>query len=123
MKKLLLTALLCFCVNAHAFNWVKVGEIVNDRIPVYVDVDNISKRNGLVYYWSLHDDPSTTSSTIYKLKADCIEERVVLMTLTGYNQPMGKGKITLSHAPDVFHYPQPKTSMYLGMKYACDRAK
>ena len=54
MKKLLLTALLCFCVNGFAFNWKKVGETVSGN-SFFVDVDNIKKHHGLVYYWELAD--------------------------------------------------------------------
>ncbi|MAI29543.1 MAG: hypothetical protein CMP38_04970 [Rickettsiales bacterium] len=121
MKKLLLLTLLCFSINGFAFNWKKIGE--DESFSVYIDVDNINERNGLVYYWSLHDTPSITSSTIFKSKVDCIEERVVVTTLTIYNQPMGKGEISLSLVPDAFHYPQPNTSMYLEMKFACANAK
>ena len=54
MKKLLLLTLLCFSINGFAFNWKKVTESVMGD-SVYVDVDNIKKHNGLVYYWRLVD--------------------------------------------------------------------
>ena len=54
MKKLLLTALLCFCLNAYAFDWKKV---IVDRSgdSYYVDVDNLKKQNGFLYYSRLED--------------------------------------------------------------------
>ena len=55
MKKLLLTALLCFCVNAYAFKWKKV--IVDGSGDSYsVEVDNLKKQNGLLYYSRLEDN-------------------------------------------------------------------
>ena len=53
MKKLLLLTLLCFSINGFAFNWKKVIE--TSRGDSYIDIDNIKKRNGLVYYWRLDD--------------------------------------------------------------------
>ena len=78
MKKLLLLTLLCFSINGFAFNWVKVAENTLGNSN-YVDVDNIKKHNGLVYYWKLVDllEPleSGTNSTISKYKIDFEEEK------------------------------------------------
>jgi len=49
MKKLLLLTLLCFSINGFAFNWQKVAENTSGN-SFYVDIDNIKKHNGLVYY-------------------------------------------------------------------------
>ena len=122
MKKLTLTFLLLFSINGFAFNWKKLGDF-DDGGGFYVDADNISKRNGLVYYWSMKNTPSEPSSTIYKNKADCMDEKVILMTLTVYSQLMGKGEVTKSWTPDLFTYPQPNQGVYLGMKYACNNAR
>ena len=53
MKVIFFTTLLLFSINGFAFNWKKVAE--GSMGDLYVDVDNIKKRNGLVYYWVLSD--------------------------------------------------------------------
>ena len=44
MKKLILTVLLCFCVNAHAFNWVEVIDVRKGLDRIYVDSKSIKKK-------------------------------------------------------------------------------
>ena len=53
MKKILFFTLICFCLNVHALNWKKV--LVDRSDSYYVDVDNIKKKNGLLYYSRLED--------------------------------------------------------------------
>ena len=126
MKKLLLTALLCFCVNAYAFNWKKVGESTKGNSH-YVDVDNMKKHNGFLYYWSLGDwlEPNSvgTYSHINKFKVDCGEEKQTWLSATFYSQNMGKGRITSDSAINKIEYPKPNSIGYDVMKFACDRAK
>ena len=56
MKKLLLTTLLCFCVNAYAFNWVKIGIVKgSDGADIYLDTENIKKMDNFIYFWVLLD--------------------------------------------------------------------
>ena len=77
MKTILFSILILCSVNAFSFNWKKVGENISGD-SYYVDVDNIKKLNGLVYYWVLGDylEPfdSETNSTISKYKVDFGEE-------------------------------------------------
>ena len=56
MRVILFTTLLLFSINGFAFNWTKVSENT-DGDSYYVDVDNIKKHNGLVYFWTLGDYP------------------------------------------------------------------
>ena len=128
MKKLLLTALLCFCVNAYAFNWKKVAE--DDLGNFYVDVDNIKKHNGLVYYWDLIDvlEPvklpaGNANSTINKHKVNCVEEKTTRLNTTWYSLSTGKGRIIYEDSPNGIRYPKPNTIGYVVMKFACDNAK
>ena len=132
MKKLLLTALLCFCVNAYAFNWEKVFENRSGvSFYVDVDVDNIKKRDGFVYYWQLNDflEPITGSlgivnSVIEKYKVNCVEEKQTLLNGTFYSQSMGRGKIIDEDSPNKIKYPRvPKVLEYAAMKFVCDNAK
>ncbi|GIR48752.1 MAG: hypothetical protein CM15mP58_08490 [Burkholderiaceae bacterium] len=56
-------------------NWKKVAEN-NFEMVYYVDVDNLKKHNGLVYYWRLVDylEPlcRIANSSISKWKVDCV---------------------------------------------------
>tara|TARA_A100001015_G_C14928334_1_gene687428 strand:+ start:293 stop:499 length:207 start_codon:yes stop_codon:yes gene_type:complete len=65
MKVVLLTTLLLFSINGFAFNW---KEVTTNRSgdTYYVDVSNIKKHNGLVYYWQLDDflEPSYGDSSV-----------------------------------------------------------
>ena len=122
MKKLLLLTLLCFSINGLAINWKKV---VVDRSgdSYYVDVDNIKKRNGLLYYSRLEDylkPKNGDYSLIRKYKVDCIEGKRTWLSDTFYNQPMGKGKITGEISPKKINYPKPNSIGYVVMKFACD---
>ena len=78
MKVILLTTLLLFSVNGFAFNWKKVTDDESGN-SFYVDVGNIKKHNGLVYYWELNDylEPlmGTANSNISKYKVYCAEEK------------------------------------------------
>ena len=134
MKKLLLTTLLCFCVNAYAFNWVEVtGNSMGDS---YVDVDSIKKSNGLIYCLVLIDNLKSIAggpySSIGKWKVDCLNEKVVWLSLSSYSNSMGKGKVTSANyhssnlvglTPNKTLYPTLNSPYYNLMKFACDRAK
>ena len=122
MKKLLLTALLCFCLNAYAFNWKKV---IVDRSgdSYYVDVDNLKKRNGLLYYSRLEDylEPKNGDySFIRKFKVDCSDGKRIWISDTYYSRPMGKGKIIKKRTSNKTLFPRPDTIEYITMKYACN---
>ena len=47
MKKLNLTVLLCFCVNAYAFNWVEVIDVRKGLDRIYVDFKSLKKEINL----------------------------------------------------------------------------
>ena len=119
MKKLLLLTLLCISINGFAFNWKKVAKTYNGN-PVYIDVNNIKKHNGLVYYWLLGDwlepDSDGVNSAISKYKVDCVEEKQTLMNLTFYSQSMGKGKIISEGNPNIIEHPKPESVGYLVRK-------
>ena len=89
MKTILFSILLLFSINGFAFNWKEVAEN-SDGDSFYVDVDNIKKHNGLVYFWMLTDliEPfqSGTNSYIDKNKVDCIEEKRTWLSSTSYSQ-------------------------------------
>ena len=122
MKFIIFSIFLLLSNNGFAFNWKKV---VEDRSgdSYYVDVDNIKKNNGLVYYWRLEDflEPKYGDySFIRKFKVDCVKEKRTWLSDTFYNQPMGKGKITDEQFPNKISYPKPNSIGYVVMKFACN---
>tara|TARA_A100001015_G_scaffold189164_1_gene210688 strand:+ start:484 stop:876 length:393 start_codon:yes stop_codon:yes gene_type:complete len=126
MKKLLLFTLLCFSINGFAFNWKYISENTNGS-SYYIDVDNIKKHNGLVYYWELGEllEPrsSGTISFINRYKVDCIEGKRTWLSASGYRLPRGKGTQTVEVNPNQTQYPKPNAVGYSVMKFACDYAK
>ena len=121
MKKLLLLALFSFSINGFAVNWKK---IVVDRSgdSYYVDVDNIKKQNGLLYYSRLEDflkPKKGDYSFIRKFKVDCAKGKRTWLSDTFYNQPMGRGKITGEINLKKISYPKPNSIGYIVMKFAC----
>ena len=134
MKTILFSILILFSINGFAYNWKKVVEGVDVEVPIlvedsiYVDVDNIKKHNGLVYYWELVDlrQPYVGNSLIYKAKADCVEEKLTKLNVTWYSQSMGKGRIlfqdmaTEDNVPNKIQYPKPTSVRYEVMKFVCN---
>ena len=111
MKVILFTTLLLFSINGFAQNWEFVVKS-KDGDTFYIDIDNIKKHKGLVYYWSMVDllEPSEYGdySAISKFKVDCGEEKQYRLSNTYYSQPMGKGRITTETTPNNVTYPKPK---------------
>ena len=135
MKKLLLTALLCFSINGFAYNWKKVGEsIIGDTL--YVDTDSIKKTNDAVYFWSLMDylEPSNTIqitprkmvasySLISKYKVDCKENKLTNLSSTSYTGQMAKGRVINESMRNSSSYPKPHTFIRTAMEFVCNNAK
>ncbi len=83
----------------------------------YVDVDNIKKHNGFVYYWQLTDYSKPTkgtsgdaNSSIIKFKVDCGEEKQTWLNKNYYSQLMGRGKFIGEGIPNFIQYPNPKST-------------
>ena len=126
MKVILFTTLLLFSINGFAFNWVEVAEDPKGD-TFYIDIDNIKKHKGLVYYWELVDYLKPLGDEVYshlvKWKVDCGEEKRNGLTVTTYDQSMGKGKILGEWNPNKTYHPRPNTVGHSTMKFACDNAK
>ena len=122
MKTILFSILFLFSVNGFAFNWKKVVE--HSMGDSYIDIDNIKKRNGLVYYWQLDDylEPPDVrfNSIISKFKVNCVEEKRTLMNETYYSQSMGKGRIVFEDSANKIQYPKPQSIGYALMKSICN---
>ena len=128
MKTILFTTLLLFSVNGFAFNWTKITETSGETF--YIDVNNMKKRNGLVYVWVLadQDEPSQFNqgnaySFITKQKVDCEEETTTVLSATFHGRPMGNGRIVYEYNPNKVTYERPNTAGYTLMKFACRYAE
>ena len=124
MKKFIFLSFLLFSVNSHAVRWEKVVDVDGDSY--YVDVENIKKHNGFVYYWTMYDylEPYAELgylSGIGKYKADCEKKRQTWLTLTLYSLNMGKGKLLSDEKPNQTVLLDPRTPMYKAMEFACKR--
>ena len=101
MKKLNLTVLLCFCVNAYAFNWVEVIDVRKGLDRIYVDSKSIKKRNNFVHFWQLSaygfiEGP--TQSTITRMKVNCLDTKQKhLVFQRSYKKLLSRGRILNSH--------------------------
>jgi len=126
MKTILFSILILFSINGFAFNWKMIGENTIGS-SFYVDIDNIKKRNGLVYYWTLDDylEPPDVrfNSIISKFKVNCVEEKQTWLNGTYYSQSMGRRKIIVEDNSDETQYPKPNSVGYIVMKSVCNYVK
>ena len=106
MKITLFSIILLFSINAFAVSWKKLSENESGS-TFYVDVENIKKDNGFVYYWILIDYLKSTEigthSDISEYKVNCVDEKQTWLSNTFYSQPMAKGEIITENIP-VWNY-------------------
>ena len=128
MKTLILTVLLCFCVNAHAFNWVEVIGVRKGLDRIYVDSKSIKKRNKFAYFWQLSaygfiEGP--TQSTITRMRVNCSDKKQTHLVFQGsYKQPMSRGRILNSHnfLSESFYFTPPRIKPAV-VKFVCNHTK
>ena len=91
MKITLFSIILLFSINGFASSWKKLSENESGS-TFYVDVKNIKKDNGFVYYWILIDYLKSTEigthSDISEYKVNCVDEKQTWLSNTFYSQPM-----------------------------------
>ncbi len=122
MNKLLLSILIFFSINAFAHNWYKVGE--ENGNSLYVDVDDLKRQNGFVYYWELIDlkEPIYGAlSSISKFKANCSEKKKAMLSVNSFTGQMGKYILINEATYDGSIFVDASKS--IEMKFACERAK
>ena len=127
MKKLILTVLLCFCVNAHAFNWVEVIDVRKGLDRIYVDSKSIKKRNEFVHFWQLSAYgfiEGLTQSTITRMKVNCLDTKQKhLVFQRSYKKLLSRGRILNSHnlLSESFYLKPPKIKPAV-VKFVCNHA-
>ena len=128
MKKLILAALLCFCINAYAFNWVEVIDVRKGLDRIYVDSKSIKKRNKFVHFWQLSAHgfiEGSTQSTITRMKVNCSDEKQThLVFQKSYKRPISRGRILNSHnfLNENFYSIPPKLKPAV-VKFVCNHDK
>ena len=126
MKFILFSILILFSINRFATNWKKILKSKNGS-SFYVDIDNIKKRNGLVYYWELTDYPKLDKfddfSTVTKFEVDCEKRKKTYFNFTTYGHPMGEGRTITELTPNKTIYLKKFLIGYTLMKFVCARAK
>ena len=122
MKFIAFSILLLFSINGFALNWKKFYE--NPMGDSYVDIDNITKRNNVVYYSRLFDylkpSPIGVNSSISEFTADCISEKITWICSVYYSQQMGKGSVVKEGTFNRRLYPRPDSVDYMTMKFVCN---
>ena len=107
--------------------WTEVSE--NVEATSYIDKDTIKQRGGYVYWWDLDDNlknffkDGTLSVKAYE-QGDCKVNRVKVLSLVFYKQPMGNGKgATFNPRNEEWRYPLPDTIGGHKLNYACNYVK
>ena len=126
MKVLLFLSLIFSSLNLYAFNWEKVVDVEGDTY--YVDLENIKKHNGLIYYWTMYDylEPMPKLgflSGVGKYKVDCEQKKQTWLSLSLYSQNMGKGKLLSDEKPNQTVYLKPQMPMFKAMEFVCNLGK
>ena len=95
MRLVFFHLLLLFSANVLATNWQKV--YINPMGDSYVDVNNLQKRNNVVYYSRLFDytqpSPIGVNSSVSQFTVDCIGEKITWLSSKYYKGRMGKGEV------------------------------
>ena len=122
MKNFSVIFFVCLSTKVLASNWV---EVVGTADSSYIDVDNITKDSGYVFYSSMSNMSSMgLNSVIIESKADCSKKKVIELTKTFYGQTMGRGiKYEEENSEKTEFYPENGSTEHRIMKFACQHLK
>ena len=122
MRLIFFHLLFLFSANVLAANWQKV--YVNPMGDSYVDVNNLQKRNNVVYYSRLFDytqpSPIGVNSSVSQFTVDCIGEKITWLSSKYYKGRMGKGEVIKEGNFNRRMFPRPDTVDYITMKFVCN---
>ena len=128
MKKLLLIFALLFSAAMSSSpvraEWTRVSENEFGTI-FYVDFERIRKHDGYVYYWELINllkpGPNGVLSAKTYIQCDCKLFSFKTLSISSYEEPMGKGTgNTFTSDPD-WQYPPPSSSIETMLKLVCSQ--
>ena len=85
--------------------WTYVATGESTGVKSYIDLENIRKHDGYVYFWSLNDylkpDKFGDFSSIVYLQGDCNTFRIKYLSDSYHTEPMGRGTpSSSSNVPD-----------------------
>ena len=122
MKYSLFIISICLSAKALTSSWVEVSGPTDS---VYIDIDNITKDRGFVFYSSMSNMSSMgLNSVITKIKADCNEKKIIQLAKTYYGQTMGRGiKYEEDDGEKIEFYPKENSMEYKMMNFACEKTK
>ena len=124
MKKLLIIFSLLITTPSFA-DWKYVTTTADDTADYYIDMDQIRKEGGLVYYWGLTNlkkpDSGGDLSYVYLVQGDCKLFRVIFFAEHYYKKNMGNGKLSGSYLnPSDWNSPEKDTANGALLKKACE---
>ncbi len=122
MHLIFFSLLFLFSANVFATNWQRV--YINPMGESYVDVNNLQKRNNVVYYSRLFDytqpSPIGVNSSVSQFTVDCIGEKITWLSSKYYRGRMGKGEVIKEGKFNRRMFPRPETVDYITMKFVCN---
>ena len=122
MQLISFSLLFLFSSSVFATNWQKV--YINPMGESYVDVNNLEKRNNVVYYSRLFDytqpSPIGVNSSVSQFTVDCIGEKITWLSSKYFKGRMGKGEVIKEGNFNRRMFPRPDTVDYITMKFVCN---
>ncbi len=123
MKKLtILLFSILISLNSYG-EWIKFYEDDSGN-TFYMDKDTIKEHNGYVYWWRMNDrlkpDKYGDMSVKSYVQGDCGVNRLKVISIIYYKQPIGRGSGETDNTPGEWMYPSPDSISGGMFKYVCD---
>ena len=126
MKKLLIL-LFSILISFNSYGeWSDIAE--NTLGDIYnIDLDNVKEYGGYIYYWEWVDYLEPTSSgkmgAISYNQGDCGVNRIKMLSVSFYDNPMFKGQGDAFTPPEEWRYPKPNSVGKIVLDYVCEYVK
>jgi hypothetical protein len=125
MNKILLYLAFIFSISPAYAEWVKYSTTDDSEIEIYLDPNTIRRNGNSVLIWTLQDFKKVRNGDLsmkLRVKIECKEETVQIISLVSHSENMGKGKITVSGSgKGKPQYVVPDSSGEELWKLACNR--
>jgi hypothetical protein len=125
MNKILLYLAFIFSISPAYAEWVKYSTTDDSEIEIYLDPNTIRRNGNSVLIWTLQDFKKVRNGDLsmkLRVKIECKEETVQIISLVSHSENMGKGKITVSgRGSGKPQYVVPDSSGEELWKLACNR--
>jgi len=125
MKKLILVLTLILSISPAYAEWVKYSTTDDSETSLFLDPNTIRRNGNSVLIWTLQDFKKVKNGDLsmkLRVKIECKEETVQIISLVSHSENMGKGKITVSGSgTGKPQYVVPDSSGEELWKLACNR--